>query len=183
MAKQQTGRTIEWTTHLDNRKYRIKAIISSFGGRHKIYVNDELVPFTGNAFISWLAGFDQRLPIEGHDVYIFGRGSKVELAVDGKVRGDKKAKFQPMPPTPKWLWIFNLLLVFLVPLGQFRLIPFILAFGGILLCTQYAHKPKPENERLVTTLMVFILVVALFFVAGMFTSTIDLWFLPAPAQG
>lgn len=177
MAKQRTGRTIEWTIYLDNKKYIIKIVLSAFGGRHKIYLNDEPVPFTGNALMSYMVGFDQRLPIEGHEVYVFGRGSKTELAVNGKVRGDKKTKFTPMPSTPKWIWIFNILFIFLIPLGGLSILSFVFAFCGIWICSIYAHKPRSERERLTGVIMLFIAIVALFFIAGRLTNTLNLWFL------
>lgn len=145
MANVKKDKSIRWKVPLDGEEYEIKLDMSPFTGKHKIYVDDEPVPFETPALISLIAGFDQYIKIGDNDIFVTCRNGKLDLSVNGIMRSSKE-EFVPMPKAEKWMWILCSLLVPL-PLIKRDYISALFALLGILACIYFAMKPGNEKNR------------------------------------
>jgi hypothetical protein len=148
--KKKKNKIIKWNIALDGDNYEIKIDIKPFTGKHKIYVDNELVDFETPAIISFIAGFDQYIKIGDNDLYVTCRGGKLDLAINGKMRSDGKA-FVPMPDPPKWMWV---LCAFCIPVpflgllfDQVFSLAVVVSLVAILVCIYFAMQPKDEKTR------------------------------------
>ncbi len=146
MEKQKKDKSIRWKIMLDGDEYEIKLDMSPFTGKHKIYVDNEPVPFETPALISLIAGFDQYIKIGDNDIFVTCRNGKLDLSINGVMRSSKK-EFVPMPKFEKWIWILCLLLVPL-PLVKRDLLSAMFALLGIIFCVYFAMKPGNEKNRI-----------------------------------
>ncbi len=146
MKKEKKDKSIRWKVVLDGDEYEIKIDMSPFTGKHKIYVDDEPVPFETPALISLIAGFDQYIKIGDNHLFVTCRGGKLDLSINGIMRSSKE-EFVPMPKMEKWMWILCLFLVPL-PIVKRDAISALFAVVGIFACIYFAMKPNSEKTRI-----------------------------------
>lgn len=151
--KNKKNKIIKWNIPLDGDNYEIKIDIKPFTGKHKIYVDDELVDFETPAIISFVAGFDQYIRIGDNDLYVTCRGGKLDIAINGVMRSNGNP-FVPLPEPAKWMWI---LCAFCIPvpfvgllLGQIFSIAVVVSIIAIFVCIYFGMQPKDERTRVRT---------------------------------
>ncbi len=132
-----------WKVENEGTMYDISYKSNAWTGKGILTVNGEETEIKSKGFQS-MAGIDVPIMIGDKEIRFVRVGSKPDLAVNG-VYLDSGKEYHPIGKVPWWSWVFAVLCIFIPIVAMGGGLPFLIGFGGAMVCVRTSVNPKMKT--------------------------------------